>query len=102
MSPLPPSCEQVPIALGERSYPILIGAGLLDAPAAWSAVPASAQALVVTNTTVEPLYAERLVHAIARRHGNVHVLALPDGEEHKSWPTLQRIFDELLAKECDR
>jgi 3-dehydroquinate synthase len=102
MSPLPPSCEQVPIALGKRSYPILIGAGLLDAPATWAAAPASSQALVVTNTTVEPLYAERLVRAIAPRHAKVHVLALPDGEEHKSWPTLQRIFDELLAKQCDR
>jgi 3-dehydroquinate synthase len=101
MSPVA-SCERVAIALGERSYAILIGAGLLDTPATWGDVPSSSQALVVTNTTVAPLYAQRLQRAVASRHGQVHVVALPDGEEYKSWETLNRIFDELLAKTCDR
>ena len=101
MSPVPP-IEQVAIDLGERSYRILVGAGLLDAAASWADSPESTQALVVTNTTVQPLYAHRLAHAIAARHRQVHVLALPDGEEHKNWQTLNRMFDELLARGCDR
>jgi 3-dehydroquinate synthase len=97
-----PACERVAIDLGERSYAILIGAGLLDAAAAWGDVPSSAQALIVTNTTVAPLYAERLRRAVAPRHGQVHVLALPDGEEYKNGETLSRIFDALLSNACDR
>jgi 3-dehydroquinate synthase len=96
------SCERVEIDLGERSYSILIGDGLLDDPATWSGAPRSAQALVVTNTTVAPLYAERLQRAISSHHEQVHLLALPDGEEFKNWETLNRIFDELLAHACDR
>jgi 3-dehydroquinate synthase len=98
----PASCERVAIDLGERSYAILIGTGLLDSTATWNAVPQSAQALIVSNTTVAPLYAQRLHSAIAARHGQVHVVALPDGEAHKNWETLNSIFDELLAKACDR
>lgn len=101
MSPVA-SCERVAIELGERSYPILIGASLFGAADTWADVPRSAQALIVTNTTVEPLYAGRLHRAIAARHAQVHVVALPDGEAHKNWETLNRIFDELLAKACDR
>jgi 3-dehydroquinate synthase len=97
-----PSSERVAIDLGDRSYSILIGEGLLDVPATWHDAPSSAQALIVTNTTVAPLYADRLRRAIAARHANVHVVALPDGEEYKSWETLNRIFDELLAKASDR
>jgi 3-dehydroquinate synthase len=94
--------QQVPIALGERSYLIHIGAGLLDEPAVYSAVPTGAAALVVTNTTVAPLYAERLVRVLARRHPVVHQLALPDGEQYKNWESLNLIFDALLGNGADR
>ena len=92
----------VEIDLGERSYPILIGSGLLADARTWASAPASTQALIVTNTTVQPLYAREVVQAIASRHKHVHVLALPDGEEHKNWETLNLVFDQLLANECDR
>ncbi|MFN3493729.1 MAG: 3-dehydroquinate synthase, partial [Hydrogenophaga sp.] len=94
--------EIVPIGLGDRSYDIHIGAGLLDAPGSFDGLPNSSSALVVTNTTVGPLYAERLVACLQKRHKVVHLLALPDGEEHKNWETLQTIFDALLAHACDR
>ena len=42
----------VPIALGDRSYDIHIGSGLLADPASWAGLPASADALIVSNTTV--------------------------------------------------
>ncbi len=94
--------HRVAIDLGERSYPIDIGSGLLDQPATWAGVPASAQALIVTNTTVAPLYAARLAQAVAGRHGSVTVVELPDGEEHKHWQALNLIFDALLRSACDR
>ncbi|MBI5275234.1 MAG: 3-dehydroquinate synthase [Burkholderiales bacterium] len=94
--------QRVPIALGERSYEILIGTGLLADESAWAGLPQSAAALVVTNETVEPLYGAQLVRAIAAHHKAVHTVALPDGEAHKDWPTLNRIFDALLANACDR
>jgi 3-dehydroquinate synthase len=97
-----PSARQVHIALGERSYRIAIGAGLLGDPAAFQAVAAAAQALVVTNTTVAPLYADRLERALASRHARVRRLALPDGEQFKNWETLNLIFDALLSGGADR
>ena len=96
------SVSQVRIALGERSYPILIGAGLLADPGSYQATPSGGDALIVTNTTVAPLYAERLARALAGRHRQVHQVALPDGEQHKHWETLNRIFDVLLGHGADR
>lgn len=94
--------QQVRIALGDRSYDILIGSKLLADPVAWDGLPAAAAALIVTNTTVAPLYAARLRAALAGRYRAVHEVVLPDGEEHKDWSTLNRIFDALLAHGCDR
>ncbi|MBT2325357.1 3-dehydroquinate synthase [Variovorax paradoxus] len=96
------SPECVEIQLGERSYPILIGADLLGEPNNLAAVPAAATALIVTNTTVGPLYAAAWRRALADRFRAVHVLELPDGEAHKDWQTLNLIFDALLGHGCDR
>ena len=94
--------DEIRIELGDRGYPIRIGSGLLDTPAAFDGAPASQRALVVTNTTVGPLYAARLAASLSERHEIVDVLELPDGEEHKDWPTLNRIFDALLGQAADR
>jgi 3-dehydroquinate synthase len=93
---------QVDIALGDRSYPILIGNGLLRQPSSWDGLPAAASALVVTNDVVEPLYGDALRAALAGRYPAVHTVVLPDGEAHKDWQTLNRIFDALLGRGCDR
>ena len=93
---------RVEIDLGERSYPILIGSGLLDDPASWAGLPRAAAALIVTNTTVGPLYADRLQRALAGHYAQVHVVELPDGEAYKTWDSLNMIFDALLSKACDR
>src|SRR5512133_3581489 len=94
--------HQVPIELGDRSYSIEIGTGLLDRTETWSGVAEAADGVIVTNTTVAPLYAQRLKQAIAARHRRINVVALPDGEEHKNWQTLNSIFDALLEHGCDR
>ncbi|TWO70454.1 3-dehydroquinate synthase [Caenimonas sedimenti] len=94
--------QQVDIALGDRSYPILIGAGLLEQASAWDGLPAAASALIVTNNVVGPLYADRLRAALAGRYAAVHTVVLPDGEAHKDWQTLNLVFDALLGHSCDR
>jgi len=96
------SVARVPIALGERSYDILIGTGLLADDTSWQGLPASADALIVSNTTVAPLYAQALAERLAQRHRRVLQVHLPDGEAHKDWATLNLIFDALLAAGCDR
>ena len=90
------------IDLGERSYPIVIGSGLLDDAALYAQLPAASAALIVSNTTVAPLYAERLRAALQGIYPAVHLLALPDGEQYKDWQTLNLIFDALLQHGCDR
>ncbi|MFT3717805.1 3-dehydroquinate synthase [Pseudorhodoferax sp.] len=101
-SPSASSAARVQIALGERSYPIVIGAGLFDAPDSYAGLPRAASALIVTNTTLAPLYAGRLQQALAGRYGAVHTVVLPDGEAYKTWETLNLVFDALLSHGCDR
>ena len=94
--------EHVRINLGDRSYDIAIGGRLLADPATYAQVPSAAMALIVTNTTVKPLYAQQLASALAGRYAKIHVVELPDGEAHKDWTTLNQIFDALLGQGADR
>lgn len=92
----------VDVALGERSYRVSIGSGTLGAASIYAGLPRASACLIVTNTTVAPLYLDRLVLAVSEHHAQVHRVILPDGEEHKNWQTLQLIFDALLEHGCDR
>ena len=94
--------ERVAIDLGDRSYSILIGEQLLNTASTWADLPKASAALIVTNDTVGPIYAERLQAALAPLYKHVHTVVLPDGESHKDWQTLNLIFDELLGKGADR
>jgi 3-dehydroquinate synthase len=100
------SPQQVRIHLREsgadRSYPIFIGAGLLSWSASFAGLPKATQALIVSNQTVAPLYADTLKQALQAHHAQVQVLELPDGEAHKDWATLNQIFDALLSLGADR
>ncbi|WP_426145619.1 3-dehydroquinate synthase [Polaromonas sp. DSR2-3-2] len=97
-----PATAQVNINLAERSYPIVIGTGLLGQAQTYQHLPKAATALVVSNTTVAPLYAAQLTEALRAHYARVLLVTLPDGEAHKDWPTLQLIFDALLENGCDR
>ena len=90
------------VDLGDRSYPIYIGAGLLER--AELIVPHLAQKriAVVTNTTVAPLYLERLTATLTAAGVAVHPIVLPDGEAYKNWETLNLIFDALLTWRAER
>ena len=101
-SPATRAIEHVRIELGDRSYDIAIGGQLLADPATYAQVPSAAMALIVTNTTVKPLYAQQLASALAGRYAKIHVVELPDGEAYKDWTTLNQIFDALLGQGADR
>jgi 3-dehydroquinate synthase len=92
----------VSIALEQRSYPILIGNGLLSDAGTYQNLPSGRAAFIVSNTTVAPLYAPALQQALQSHYSVVRTITLPDGEEYKTWQTLQLIFDELLQHGADR
>ncbi len=96
-----PSFLTLQVDLGERSYPIAIGAGLLD-DGAWCRHISGRQVAVVTNTVVGPLYLDKVCAALRAAGKQVTTVVLPDGEEEKNWASLMLIFDSLLSEQCDR
>ena len=92
----------VTVATPSSRYDILIGGGLLSTPAAWHGLPAATQAVIVTNPTVDALYGPALQAALAPQYKQVTRVLLPDGEAHKTWASLNLIFDHLLGHGCDR
>ncbi len=92
----------VNIPLADRSYSILIGTDLLSSAQAFEQLSHGGSALIVTNTTVSPLYADTLSTTLRSHFANVRVLVLPDGEHTKHWQTLNTLFDALLSHNFDR
>ena len=98
--------EQAPtilnVELGERSYPIAIGPNLLGDGALLNRHIDGGKAAIVTNTTVAPLYLERVAGALRAQGREVVEIVLPDGEEYKNWESLNLVYDALLQNRCDR
>jgi len=92
--------QRLNIELAERSYPILVGPGLLDRAAVLDEAVRARDVLVVTNDTVGPLYLERLRRGLAGRR--VEHVVLPDGERYKTLDTLGRVFDALIDHRMNR
>ncbi len=90
------------VDLGERSYPISIGPSLLEDPSLLARHVNGGKVAIVTNTTVAPLYLERVESALRAAGKQVMSVILPDGEEFKNWSSLMQIFDTLLANKADR
>ncbi len=90
------------VALGERSYPIHIGRGLLDDPSLILARLKYPRVAIVTNDRVGPLYLERLESGLQANGVRTTAVVLPDGEVYKDWQTLNLIFDALLSARCER
>lgn len=96
---MPEILHELRVELGERSYPIVIGQGLLG-NYDLSGHVAGDQVMIVSNDTVAPLYLEQ---ARACFPGKViDSVILPDGEKFKNWETLNRIFDALLERRHTR
>ena len=92
--------QTLSVDLGDRSYPIYIGEGLLSQPELLLNHIAGGQVLVVTNDTVAPLYLEIIRESLSDL--DYSELILPDGEQHKSLEVLSAIYDKLLQDKHNR
>jgi 3-dehydroquinate synthase len=92
--------QTLTVQLGERSYPIHIGSGLLRAGIELRAAIGKRDILLVSNVVVAPLYAG-LVKAALAGNRSVEVI-LPDGEQHKTLATASRVFDVMIANRLGR
>ncbi|MCX8565828.1 MAG: 3-dehydroquinate synthase [Glomeribacter sp. 1016415] len=85
-----------------HAYPIHIGAGLLDRTELFVPYLKGSSVALITNATLEPLYAARLKAALAPLGKELIQIVLPDGEAYKNWETLNFIFTKLLEAHADR
>ncbi len=92
--------QTITVDLGERSYPIVIGRGLLDGGFDLANFIDGTDCLVVSNETVAPLYRERILPNLSGTA--VTTIELPDGESHKSLATMQKILDRLVESGANR
>jgi 3-dehydroquinate synthase len=91
------------VSLGDRSYPIHIGAGLLDDAKLYAPYVRSKSVAVITNKVVAPLYLERTQRALEEAGSRAVVrVMIDDGEPAKSWASLDHAVDALLAARCGR
>lgn len=91
--------QTLTVDLAERSYPIHIGPGLLSQQALIKPALGRGGWLLVSNTTVAPLYQDAVNQALGQACPSV---ILPDGEQHKTLHTLEAIFDALLQQRIGR
>ena len=93
------------VDLGDRSYPIYIGSGLLQQPDLLYQHITGQQVMVVTNSTIAPLYLQTLLDGLQSLQISglqVDSLMLEDGEQHKHLDTVSLIFDHLLQQRHNR
>jgi len=88
------------VELGDRSYPIYMGAGSLDKPELLTKHIKSKQVVVVTNETIAPLYLDRVTKHL--QGYQLETIILADGEQFKTLETLSIIFNALLEKKFSR
>lgn len=94
--------ETVTVELGERSYPIIIGARLEGIGPRLAALVSDRRAAVITNPTVGKLYLDRVMTSLRDAGFRVTTVEIPDGEEHKNLAWLAAIYDRLLDAKMER
>lgn len=94
--------QTLQVKLGERSYPIHIGQDLLTKADLILPHLKRKQVAIVTNTTVAPLYLEKIAQPLRAAGISVIPIILPDGEAYKNSETLNLIYDALLQNRCER
>ena len=95
--------EVVRVELGARSYPIYIGAGIIEKIGPRLREHGAASRLaVVTNPTVAELYADRVCRSLEEAGFTPVLIEIPDGEEHKNLASLASIYDRLIGAKLDR
>lgn len=91
---------ELEVALGERSYPIHIGSDSLRQATHWRSALRGRQVLVLSNSTVAPLYLERVLGGL---DGLAHAsLIIEDGEQHKTFANAGRVLDALARLGANR
>lgn len=90
----------ITVELGERSYDIVIGSGLLGAGFDLAAHLGGPDCLIVSNATVAPLYLDALRQKLSSH--NVSELILPDGESHKTLASASSVIDALVQAQAGR
>jgi len=93
--------KRIDVSLAERSYPILLAPHISDWAAALEPALIGREVLLVTNDTVSPLYAERILSALSPNYA-LERLSLPDGEQYKTLESASRIFDALIGLKAKR
>jgi 3-dehydroquinate synthase len=88
------------VDLGDRSYPIYIGDGLLRSNSLLSDLITSSQVMVITNTTVRDLYLDQLMSNFTEYNTLTHTIE--DGEIYKTLETMNEIISELLKNKFSR
>ncbi|NVD05453.1 3-dehydroquinate synthase [Vibrio sp. JPW-9-11-11] len=88
--------ERITVSLDERSYPISIGAGLFNDPAHLSFLAQKQKVVVISNVTVAPLYADKILSLLNQLGCESSLLELPDGEQYKSLDTFNTVMSYLL------
>lgn len=92
--------ERITVNLAERSYPISIGAGLFEDPAYLSQVLSNKNTnqkiVVISNVTVAPLYADKILHQLKQLGCDASLLELPDGEQYKNLDVFNQVMNFLL------
>lgn len=88
------------VDLGDRSYPIVIGSGLLSASGELVTHVSGSDCVVVSNETVAPLYAAKLKNLLPEK--TVHTVTLPDGEEYKTIDSVMKVIDQLVSASANR
>ena len=95
--------NKIPVSLGERSYEIVIGHGILsDLGNAISRLGLGPRQMIVTSETLWPLYGKTVHDSLASSGFDVSVAFVRDDEESKSLQTVTSIYDNLLESEFDR
>ncbi len=90
------------VGLAERSYQIHIGQDLISRIELLLKHIPHKRVAIVSNTTVAPLYLERLSNALTGNGIQVQAIVLPDGEQYKNSESLNTIYDALLSNRCER
>jgi len=94
--------QTLTVNLADRSYPIHIGQHLITNADLILPHLKRKHVAVVTNTTVAPLYLDKLTQTLQQAGVNVIPIVLPDGEAYKNAETLNKIYDVLLENRCER
>ena len=94
--------EQIPVALGDRSYTIHVGSGLLDRAGELLAPFARGVVAVITDAHVAPLHLEPFASSLRAAGSITWPIVLDPGEGTKSFPGLERLIDTLLESGIER